>query len=68
MIVIAKENDTIDDLCWRHLGRTADVVEKVLEMNRNISRQGLFLKAGTSVRLPTKEKKNAQIQTVRLWD
>lgn len=67
MIVIAQENDTIDDLCWRHLGRTSDVVEKVLEMNRNISRQGIFLKAGTQVRLPTTEKKKAQVQVMKLW-
>ena len=67
MIVIARENDTIDDLCWRHLGRTADVVEQALKLNPNISRHGVFLKAGTKVKLPTLDQKKSTVQAVKLW-
>lgn len=67
MKVIAQDNDTIDALCWRHLGRTAGVVEETLKINGNISRKGIFLKAGTVVELPSLSKKEAPVQSVKLW-
>ena len=33
MKVRALQNDTVDQLCWRHYGKTAGVTEKVLEAN-----------------------------------
>lgn len=67
MKVIAQDGDTIDALCWQHLGRTAGVVEETLKINRNISRKGVFLKAGTEVELPSLNKKEAPVQSVKLW-
>ncbi|TLX52838.1 phage tail protein, partial [Stutzerimonas nosocomialis] len=29
----AQQGDTVDAICWRHYGRTAGVVEQVLDAN-----------------------------------
>ena len=33
MQVRTHQNDTVDALCWRHLGKTESVVEATLELN-----------------------------------
>lgn len=46
MKVRALQNDTVDQLCWRHYGKTAGVTEKVLEANPGLSNQIFERRAG----------------------
>src|SRR5450830_603751 len=64
--VMTRDGDTVDQLCWRHLGRTAGVTEATLAANPGLAALGPRLSAGTLVDLvvvatPTQE-------TVSLWD
>ena len=64
--VMARDGDTVDQLCWRHLGCTAGVTEATLAANPGLAALGARLAAGTVVALaavspPTRE-------TVQLWD
>lgn len=68
MIVHAHQNDTVDALCWRHLGETNDVVEQVYEMNPELLSQGPVLKHGTVVVLPDAVRRVSTVETVKLWD
>ena len=61
------QGESVDALCWRHYGRTADVVEAVLEANPGLAGLGPVLPQGLQVRMPVGTAK--QIQTViQLWD
>jgi len=69
MQVRARQGDTVDALCFRHLGRTAGVVEQVLAANNGLAAFGAFLPLGTQVNLPDPVK--AVLPTVtqtKLWD
>lgn len=69
MIVRAQQNDTLDQLCWRHIGRTEGVVEVVLERNPGIAAFGPILPHGHLVTLPDQNSApSKQNQTVQLWD
>lgn len=35
--VIARDGDTVDQLCWRHQGQTAAVTEATLALNPGLS-------------------------------
>ena len=37
MQVRTHQNDTVDALCWRHLGRTERMVEATLELNPGLA-------------------------------
>lgn len=63
----AAQGDTLDLICWRHYGRTAGVVEQVLEANPGLARLGPILPHGTLVQLP-EIATQPQRQTVQLWD
>lgn len=65
--VRAAQGDTLDLICWRHYGRTAGVVEQVLEANPGLARLGPVLPHGTLVQLP-EIATQPQRQTVQLWD
>lgn len=65
--VRAAQGDTLDLICWRHYGRTAGVVEQVLEANSGLARLGPILPHGTLVQLP-EIATQPQRQTVQLWD
>jgi len=65
--VIAHQGDTVDALCWRHYGRTAGVVEAVLEANPRLADLGPVLPHGQRVTLP-EQAPQPQTQTVQLWD
>lgn len=69
MNVTARQGDTLDLLCWRHLGATRGVVELALELNRGIADAGAVLAEGTVVTLPDRAPPAATaIDAVRLWD
>lgn len=65
--VHAAQGDTLDALCWRHYGRTAGVVEAVLDANPGLASLGPILPHGTPVQLPDITTQQ-QRQTVQLWD
>ncbi|MGS0740430.1 tail protein X [Glaciimonas sp. GG7] len=69
MIVRARQYDTLDLLCWRHLGTTANVVEAALERNPGLADLGPFIPHGLLVTLPDPSASPANtIETVNLWD
>lgn len=66
MIVLAQQGDTVDSLCWRHLG-TTDAVEATLLRNPGIAARGPILPMGTPVTLPDEVPPPVR-QLVQLWD
>lgn len=60
------QGDTVDALCWRHLGRTDAVVEATLELNPGLADRGPFLPAGVPVTLA--DVPPATRPVVNLWD
>ncbi|EPG6524447.1 tail protein X [Klebsiella pneumoniae] len=66
MKVRALQNDTVDQLCWRHYGKTAGVTEKVLEANPGVSNQ-IFLNAGQEIEMPVITSEVERV-TVQLWE
>ncbi|MCO7537808.1 tail protein X [Pseudomonas asiatica] len=63
-----QQNDTVDALCWRHYGRTAGVVEAVLDANPGLAGHGPVLPAGLLITLPELQTAAPERQTVSLWD
>lgn len=71
MRVLAQQGDTLDAMCHRHLGTTAEVVEKAFALNYGISLHGPFLPMGMPVELPDAPAPAAGTalrQLVQLWD
>lgn len=67
MQVRSLQGDTVDQLCWRHLGVTSGVVEQTYALNRGLAALGPVLPSGTPVHLP--EAKTQPVKTtVQLWD
>lgn len=64
-IVIAQENDLLDAIVWRHLGRL-DAVVKVLEANPHLAQLPVRLPAGTQIIIPDLPDPPAE-PIVRLW-
>lgn len=68
MQVRAQQGDSVDSLCWRHLGSSASV-ETVLEANPGIAALGVVLPIGTLVTLPEEsEVAPARVKLIQLWD
>lgn len=69
MRVHAHQGDTLDALCWRHLGSTAGVVEAALETNPGIATLGAVLPHGTLIELPEPAATApTRRPVVQLWD
>lgn len=66
--VIANQGDTVDAICWRYYGRTAGVVEQVLDANPGLADLGPVIPHGTQVLLPEQVVRAEQRQMVNLWD
>lgn len=65
---IAQQGDTLASICWRHYGRTAGVVEPVLEANPGLALSGPILPHGTRVTLPELPAAAASsAQLIQLW-
>lgn len=67
MQVIAHQGDSIDSLCWRHLGSSA-AVEQVLEDNPGLAALGVILPEGTPVTLPDAAPASSNTSLLQLWD
>lgn len=63
--VRAREHDTLDALCHRHLGRTAGTVEATLDASPGLAKRAADLGAGEPVRLIAAPK--AAKQLIQLW-
>lgn len=63
-----QRHDTVDALCWRHYGRTAGVVEAVLDANPGLADHGAVLPAGLLVNLPEIQAAAPDRPMVNLWD
>lgn len=65
-----KSGDMLDEIVGRFYGRTAGVIEQVLEANRSVrlSHQNPVLAAGLVLTLPdVAEPEQETTQIVRLW-
>ncbi len=64
--VMARQDDTIDLICYRYFGKTKEVTEQVLDLNPQYKNTIIF-NGGESLILPiiTTEKKET---TLTLWD
>lgn len=67
-IVKSVQGDTVDLICWRYYGRTAGVVEQVLEANHGLAELGPELPMGTLIRMPDRPAQAANKKIVQLWD
>jgi phage tail protein X len=68
-VVRARQGDTVDAICWRELGATRGVTEKVLELNRGLAQLGPILPEGTLVILPPRSTvAPAELPLFNLWD
>lgn len=65
----ARDGETVDEVCWRALGRTSNVTEQVLALNPGIAALGPRLPGGTELTLPeVAQAATATRETVQLWD
>ena len=65
----ARDGETVDEVCWRVLGRTSNVTEQVLELNPGIAALGPRLPGGTELILPeVAEPGTPTRETIQLWD
>lgn len=68
MRVITHQGDTVDALCFRHYGRTQDLVEAVLEQNPGLAEYGPVLPHGLQVDLPDAPTQQTNTTLLKLWD
>ncbi|MDR0182400.1 tail protein X [Lysobacter arvi] len=69
MRVFANQGDTLDLLCWRHLGETDGVVEAALALNPGLAELGAVLPIGTPVDLPDlAPSAPLSADLIQLWD
>lgn len=68
MQVTALQGDSVDSLCYRHLG-SSEAVETVLEANPGLAALGPVLPMGTVVTLPDAAAVTTrQNDIIQLWD
>lgn len=69
MQVVAQARETLDELCWRSVGRTAGITEAALDLNPGLAAAGPKLAEGTVVTLPDVVSAAPAVrETVQLWD
>lgn len=69
MIATARDGETVDALCWRVLGRSAQVTEETYSLNPGLADIGPRLPGGTQVDLPEISADTNPVRaTVKLWD
>jgi len=65
--ITSVEGDTVERICSKKYGYTANVTKQVYGNNPGLAALGTVLPIGTKVLLPEAPKKN-EIQTDNLWD
>lgn len=65
--VRSMQGDTVDSLCWRHLG-SSSAVESVLALNPGLAALGAILPNGTLVTLPDEAPAARQTNLIQIWD
>lgn len=69
MQVITQQGDTVDLVCHRFYGRTADIVEAVLIANPKLTFLPAILPVGTVIEMPDLTHSAAQnTSQIQLWD
>lgn len=63
----AQQNETLEQLCYRVLGRTEGVTEQALNMNPGLAEWGPILPHGTRVMLPDEQAAPTVADTIQLW-
>lgn len=67
-VVYARERDTVDAICYRHL-RSTSIVEQVYRDNPRLANLGPVLPQGTPVVLPEViEQQEQGDEVIQLWD
>jgi len=67
MQVTALQGDSVDSLCYRHLG-SSDAVEATLDANPGLAALGVILPMGTVVTLPETTQTPSTKTVIQLWD
>ncbi|MEJ6008685.1 tail protein X [Novosphingobium aquae] len=62
-----RDGDTVDQVLWRNLGRTAALTEATLELNPGLAARGAVLPAGVVITLPAVTTAAPVRETVKLW-
>lgn len=52
MHITTQQNDSVDEICWRILGRSAGVTEQVYNINIGLAAMGPLLPEGIIITLP----------------
>ncbi|WP_293935557.1 tail protein X [Iodobacter sp.] len=68
MQVVAKQGDTLDDICWRIYGKTAGVTEAALAANHRLADLGPMIPMGTLIELPDAIPPESKKTIIQLWD
>lgn len=64
---IARDYETLDQICLRTLGTTRGTVEAALNLNPGLAAKGVHLAAGDAVQLPDAPTTTTR-PTINLWD
>jgi len=68
MRVRTQQNETVDALSWRHYGRTAGVVEAVLNANPGVADHGVVLPMGLLIEMPDTTSTPSKGNLIQLFD
>ncbi|MBS9531145.1 MULTISPECIES: tail protein X [unclassified Wolbachia] len=64
---IARENEMLDYICFKHYGYSSGAVEIVLEANPGLAEYGSFLPAGLKIRLP-RIQEQLKKSKLKVWE
>lgn len=67
-IYTTRQGETVDLACLAHYGRTAKVVEVVIDANPGLAALGVVLPIGTKIIMPAISTSATQPRLVSLWD
>ncbi|MEJ2794374.1 tail protein X [Iodobacter sp. LRB] len=68
MQVMARQGDTLDEICFRVYGKTAGMTEAVLAANHRLADMGPVLTMGTVIELPDIRPPESKKTIIQLWD
>ncbi|KAF7769990.1 hypothetical protein PCIT_a2923 [Pseudoalteromonas citrea] len=65
---ITRYGDCLDNICWRHYGRSIGMVELVLESNHGLAEKGAIYAQGVAIFLPEVIEKPVSSNVINIWD